>query len=177
MNMKIPFLQKNNPLPPLTDAECKAIIDSTYNSMRMAILLGLNSGIAQSELLSLRKSDVDVAAQSINIPIKGGVRRVVIPKSIIKKLNDYMKEHEGISLFDFPNGSITHLIAEVGAKCGLRLNWQRIRSTYIRNAAKAGIPILTCAHNVGTDPANIKHYYLLTPEEERDRIDRINGMI
>ena len=82
--------------------------------MRMAILLGLNSGIAQSELLSLRKSDVDVAAQSINIPIKGGVRRVVIPQSIIKKLNDYMKEHEGISLFDFPNGSITHLIAEVG---------------------------------------------------------------
>ena len=39
--MRIPFLDKDNPLPPLTDAECKAILEITNNSVRMALLVGL----------------------------------------------------------------------------------------------------------------------------------------
>ena len=61
--MRIPFLDKENPLPPLTDAECKAILELTNNSVRMALITGLNSGISQTELLQLRKSDVDLKAQ------------------------------------------------------------------------------------------------------------------
>ena len=171
--MRIPFLDKDNPLPPLTDAECKAILELTNNSVRMALITGLNSGISQTELLQLRKSDVDLKAQTLNIPTKRGLRRVVLPLSTTQLLSEYMKTHDSLYLFPFPSTSFIKLISDVGARCGLKLNWQRIRSTYIRNAAKAGVPILTCAHNVGTDPANIKHYYLLTPEEERAKINNI----
>ena len=171
--MRIPFLDKDNPLPPLTDAECKAILELTNNSVRMALLVGLNSGIALREVLGLRKGDIDMAAQSLNIPIKGGVRRVVMPAGTLRKLGEHMRSHEGVYLFDIPPGSMTKILNDIGTRCGLKLNWQRIRSTYIRNAARAGVPILTCAHNVGTDPANIKHYYLLTPEEERAKINNI----
>ena len=171
--MRIPFLDKGNPLPPLTDAECKAILELTNNSVRMALIVGFNSGISQIELLQLRKSDVDLKAQTLNIPAKKGMRRVVLPYSTMQQLGEYMKTHDSLYLFPFPSTSFIKLVSDVGARSGLKLNWQRIRSTYIRNAAKAGVPILTCAHNVGTDPANIKHYYLLTPEEERAKINNM----
>ena len=171
--MRIPFLDKGNPLPPLTDAECKAILELTNNSVRMALITGFNSGISQIELLQLRKSDVDLKAQTLNIPAKKGMRRVVLPYSTTRQLGEYMKTHDSLYLFPFPSTSFIKLVSDVGARCGLKLNWQRIRSTYIRNAARAGVPILTCAHNVGTDPANIKHYYLLTPEEERAKINNM----
>ena len=171
--MRIPFLDKGNPLPPLTDAECKAILELTNNSARMALLVGFNSGISQTELLQLRKSDVDLKAQTLNIPAKKGMRRVVLPYSTTQHLDEYMNTHESMYLFPFPSTSFIKLISDIGNRCGIKLNWQRIRSTYIRNAAKAGVPILTCAHNVGTDPANIKHYYLLSPEEERAKINNI----
>ena len=171
--MKIPFLDKGNPLPPLSDAECKAILELTNNSVRTALITGLNSGISQTELLQLRKSDVDLKAQTLNIPTKRSMRRVVLPLSTTQQLGEYMKTHESLYLFPFPSTSFIKLVGDIGNRCGIKLNWQRIRSTYIKNAAEAEVPILTCAHNVGTDPANIKHYYLLTPEEERAKINNI----
>lgn len=173
--MRIPFLKREDVLPPLEDEECERMLAAANSKLRLALLVGLNSGISQSELLSLRKSDLDMAARTMYVPLKSGaVRRVVLPYPTMQKLNDYAYQQDGLYLFDFPAGSMTKLISDVGVRCGIKLSWQRIRSTYIRNAAKAGVPILTCAHNVGTNPANIKHYYVLTPEQERFLIDKIS---
>ena len=172
--MRIPFLDKGNPLPPLTDAECKAVLDATGNALRMAFIVGFNSGISQRELLQLRKSDVDLKAQVLNVPEKHGARRVVLPYSTTQQLGEYMKTHDSLYLFPIPDTSFIKMVSDAGKRLGIQLSWQRIRSTYIKNASEAGVPILTCARNVGTNPANIIHYFRLNADEEREVIDKIS---
>jgi integrase len=171
--MRIPFLDKGNPLPPLTDAECEAILEPTNNSLRLALLVGLNSGISQNELLALGRANVDMTAQCLIIPSGGSGRRVVLPQRIMKLIGEYMLAHEGPALFPIPQGTFTSKLKEIGAGAGITLNWQRIRSTYARNAARANVSILTCASNMGTAPVNIKHYFVLDPDAERSSVNKI----
>jgi integrase len=173
--MKLPFLSPKDPMPPLTDAECESILNATGNSLRMALIVGFNSGISQREVLSIRRSDVDFKAQAIEVPTKDGSRRVVLPSATMKKLEEYVRSHDSIYLFPLPDTNLSRQLKDVGRRGGIELNWQRVRSTYIKNAAKAGVPILTCAHNVGTNPANILSYFRLSPEEERNAINQINS--
>jgi integrase len=171
--MRIPFLSNGELLPPLSDEECEAILELTRNSIRMAFVVGFNTGISETDLLRLRNSDFDALAQTLNIYEKNRTRRVVIPYNTTQQLKDYLKTHNSLYLFPFPATSFRKVVSDVGNRLGIRLTWQRVRSTYIKNASVAGVPILTCAHNVGTNPANIIHYFRLTPEEERMLVDRI----
>ena len=166
-----PFV-KPKVLPPMSDAECRHILDSVGGEFRISLLIGFNTGISLQELLTLRWSDCSFSDRVIVILKKDSQRDVILPIKIMSLLQEYKngKSNNAQLIFSFSIRDYQRRLERAGAAAGISLTWQRIRSTYAANAAKAGIPILIAARSMGTSPNGIVHYWRLSLEQSRELI-------
>ena len=106
--INLPNPKKNNPIPEiLTIEEIKKLIESTLNiKHRLIIKLLYGCGLKVSEIVNLKKVDINFGEGLIHIKLSKGKRDrfVKIPSSIKEELNNYIKNVESEILFPSNRG-------------------------------------------------------------------------
>jgi integrase len=114
-----------------------------YRQIYPFILIGLRTGMRKSEILSIRRDNVDLAARSIYVPhAKAGDRTQPISPDLAKFLAQYMQT--------LPPGT-EWLFPSPGARKGHTVD---VRKAFVRCVAAAGLDPKRYAHQSGTHIAD-----------------------
>ncbi|MCH1770001.1 MULTISPECIES: site-specific tyrosine recombinase/integron integrase [Metallosphaera] len=116
---------------------------------KVIVSLLVDTGLRSSELLSLRRSDVDLERMLIRVrETKNGEERIVfftsrtatLLRQYLRKTQD--KESDNAPLFNLSYQALYKLIKRLGRKTGL--TWLRphiLRHTFATNAIRRGVPL------------------------------------
>jgi len=128
--VKLPSIKRNKTLPDiLTIEEIKKIIKNTANiKHKLIIKLIYGTGLRVSEIVNLKKENVNIEEELIKIKLSKGKkdRFVKIPCSIKEELNNYMKLEIGEYLFESNRGgkltkaTIQAIIKNAGKKARIK---------------------------------------------------------
>jgi integrase/recombinase XerD len=122
--MKLPLV--------LSEEEVAALIQETTNTKhRFIIILLYSSGLRISELLALRKTDIDIRRQVVHVHGgKGGKDRItVLAKAAVQTLAEYFSEYTPSEyLLEGPDGkayssrSVNHMLKRSALRAGIEKN-------------------------------------------------------
>ncbi|MEM0174147.1 MAG: site-specific integrase, partial [Sulfolobaceae archaeon] len=138
-------------LPKVRRKEPKIVSESYISSLlsacrslkyRVILSLLIDTGLRSKELLTLKKSDIDIERRMIVVRnTKNGEERVVFftdrTADLLKK---YLPTVKGEKLFDISYQALYKAIKRVGKKVGVELRPHILRHTFATVAIKKGIP-------------------------------------
>ena len=128
--LNIPNPKRNKKIPEiLTKEEIKKMINSTLNiKHKLIIKLLYGCGLRVSEIINLKKQDINFGESLIHIKLAKGKkdRFVKIPESLINELKSYCNLHEEEFLFPSNRGgkltkkTIAKIVKNAGKKAGVK---------------------------------------------------------
>jgi len=149
LNKTVPKRYKKQPLPKsMKDEEFRKLIDvipnrKCYKESKVAFLIAYESGLRISEVINLRKEDIDVNSKRIYIKnSKFGKDRVVpLPKTWKKYMLDFIPIKKGIR-------SLERNFRTCTKKAGLRTDFvfHSLRHSFATNLLERGMPINQVSH-------------------------------
>ena len=161
-----PELGKN----PFSQEEVLRLINSTESlEDRTLLLLGFNTGMKASEIISLEPINFEFANGIVKIWDRKGkyYRAVCITDELINEIRlfiDTRKESVGPKLFPFTSKTVEGRFQKHTLKTlGESRTWESLRRTYISMAAKLDYPIWMVINSTGESPSTIVKYYMEYP--------------
>ena len=131
------------PIKPLTENECKELLDASTPEMRLIFYTFLNTGMRKAELENLLWSDIDFRRKVIQIKNKedwkpkSGEREIPIGLNLRAALKEHKRKSKEVSSGDYvfkaKNSGHSH---------------NRLRRELIKTVKKAGIDHLTKLHTL-----------------------------
>ncbi len=165
---KAPRLEFGN--DPISQEEAVKLLNSADNlEDRALLLLGFNTGLKISEILSIEPINFEFSSGIVRIWDKKLrlYRTVFIPDETINELRlliDSRKDSSGPRLFPSTAKSIEGKFQRYTLRIlGLSRSWESVRQTYMTISAKKDIPIWIVVNNTGELPATVVKYYMGRP--------------
>jgi integrase len=126
------FKEDNSPIVYLSTTQADGLLEAAKADQNRQIypfiLIGLRTSMRKSEILAIRREDVDLPMRSIYIPsAKAGPRSQPISNDLVEFLADYLES--------LPNGT-PWLFPSLGAKRGHTVD---IRKAFMRSVSAAGL--------------------------------------
>lgn len=159
----IPKRYKKQPLPKsMKDEEFRKLIESLpdrkcYLESKVAFLLGYESGLRISEIIKLKKENIDTQSKRIFIKdSKFGKDRVVpLPKTWKKYMMDYIPIKKGIR-------SLERNFKTCTKKAGLRTDFvfHSLRHSFATNLLERGMPINQVSLLMGHSSVGTTNVYI-----------------
>ncbi|MEM1626414.1 MAG: site-specific integrase [Sulfolobaceae archaeon] len=158
-------------LPKVRRKEPKIVSESYISSLlsacrslkyRVILSLLIDTGLRSKELLTLKKSDIDIERRMIVVRnTKNGEERVVFftdrTADLLKK---YLPTVKGEKLFDISYQALYKAIKRVGKKVGVELRPHILRHTFATVAIKKGIPLPVVQRLLGHKDIKTTQIYL-----------------
>ena len=155
----------------LAPAEVQKIISSTANQKHKCILsLIYSAGLRRSEVLNLKKEDVD--SSRMLIKVKGGKgkkdRYTTLSEKVLELLRDYYKEYRPNDyLFESPNGnqysatSIQNILKKSARKAGInkRVHIHMLRHSFATHLLEQGTNLRIIQQLLGHDSIKTTEIY------------------
>lgn len=126
-----------NPVPPYSDEEIRRLLASAASPMERAVLMLLaDTGMRASELVGLRREDVDLDQGTLRVMGKGGKRRTLALNDLPRKaLAEYLtisgSNNGHLWPERFNKGTLYWLVRHIGKRAGVsRAFSHRFRHTF-----------------------------------------------
>lgn len=152
-------------------------------------LVSLHTGMRLSEVLTLRKQDVDLTNRILHLDGKTGKRSVSMNDEVFSVIKSLLKNTGGNLVFPGKNGnqirpdSSTNSFAAAVRDAQLnpddvdtrhKVVFHTLRHTYCSWLAMAGVPLYVIGETVGhSSPQMTKRYSHLCPEKKHQSVDLI----
>jgi integrase len=147
----------------LSPSEISILLDATQNRYyRLALMIGLNSGISSSELLAIRSTDIDLHRGILHIVGGAGSRDIELKGKILTFIIEgrYISDDSSAGLlFPFSVTMLNKYMDYCSKKLKKPLSWRDIRHTYVAISAAAGVKPEVVAKNIGTSIDTIVGYF------------------
>ena len=147
----------------LSHQEIAMLLDSTQNRYyKLALMIGLHSGISSSELLAIRSTDIDLQRGILHIVDGAGSRDIEMGNELLKFISEgkYIQNGSGAGLlFPFSMAMLTKYMNYCSKKLKKPLSWRDMRHTYAAMSAAKGMKPDAVARNIGTSADDIMRYF------------------
>ncbi len=169
----------------LSQQEIKNIIEAAPSKKsRLIIEMLYYTGMRVSELINLKRNDIDLDKGEIIIIGKGNKeRKILLPKKLIEELRNWLNEHEGDYLFskDKPMSArnIQKMLKTIKHKIGLKkpLTPHKLRHSFATHLLEQGLDIRTIQVLLGHENLNTTQIYTHITDElyrkAREKIERL----
>jgi integrase len=146
----------------LDEEDIKKILGKTDGLYyRLALILGMNSGISSEELLGLRHGDIDLVKGRLKVVGREKPRTIMLPTNVLKQLSEgrYLNGGGEGFLFPFSLKQLNKYLGYCSRLVNKKLTWRDIRHSYAALAARRGATPDEVAANAGTSTDNIRAYF------------------
>jgi integrase len=157
------FTKENEKQRIFTNEEISALIAEATLPLKWFIILAINTGMRESEIMGLRWNEVDLGGKVITLEAsrtKGNRKRAVFMNEVVAALLSERKlqRREQGSEYVFPNPStempykwISHSWAQLLEKCKIKPagRFHDLRHTWATRAAEAGVPQVDIKDTLG----------------------------
>ena len=155
---------------------------------RVIILLLFTTGLRVSELVSLRKDDVDLEKRSIRVRGKGGKERVVyFPEALVPLLKEYMERLPGDSEYLFPSAeghmhytTVERIMKRAAVSAGLKkkVTPHVLRHSFATHSLAMGLDIREIQELLGHSSLSTTQVYAhVSRERLRRDYDKVWGSL
>lgn len=155
---------------------------------RVIILLLFTTGLRVSELVSLRKDDVDLEKRSIRVKGKGGKERVVyFPEALVPLLKEYMERLPGDSEYLFPSAeghmhytTVERIVKRAAVSAGLKkkVTPHVLRHSFATHSLAMGLDIREIQELLGHSSLSTTQVYAhVSRERLRRDYDKVWGSL
>lgn len=152
------------------------IEDSTKVSVRnkLIVYLLLYTGVRVSELITIKRSDLDLLSQTMIVRGKGGkVREISLRTDLVEVINEYVKDERLQSRFNqseyllvsqrskrMHRDAVRDMLARLSGQLGYRIYPHKFRRMFATSLIRAGVSITTIATLTGHSSVQVleKHY-------------------
>jgi len=127
----------------LTDEDIEKVMKSVKGEYKLIVMLLLDTGLRAKELLSLRKSDIDLKKRMITVRnTKNGEERIdFFTEETAKLLEKHLREVEGERVFNVSYFALYMKLKRLGKKLGIDLRPHMLRHTFATRSIRKGMPI------------------------------------
>ena len=173
------FKENNQRVRYLTDEEEKKLLEVSPEPLKSIIIIALNTGMRQGEILNLRWRDIDIKEGIIIIQdSKSKEKRIIYMNETTKdvflsplsfKGREYVFEKEGKKLDTF---YISHLFEKVIKQAGIKdFRFHDLRHTFASRLVMAGVNLKTIQELLGHKSYQITlRYSHLSPEIRKQAV-------
>jgi len=170
----------------LSKEEIKSLIDSAKKEKSKLIIKMLYyTGLRVSEIVNIKKEDLIFDREEILVRGKGKkVRKIILPKSIIKDLEEWCKKHDGVYLFSkekpLTTRNIQKILKNVALKAGIRkkVTPHKLRHSFATHLLESGLDIRVIQMLLGHENLSTTQIYThITDEIYKKAKEKIENLI
>jgi integrase len=166
----------------LSDAEIDALVAACKNPLQDIVVIALNTGMRQSEILNLKWAQVDLEQGYITvIKTKSGKQRKIPMNESVRNV---LKSRHGNGILVFgksikPEGAVRSGFAVACRKAGIgHCRFHDLRHTFATRLVLAGVSLPVVKELLGhASIVTTMRYAHLTPESKRSAVELINRAV